>query len=185
MLIFVVCQHFEYCTCFHLGKPATKTHMLLILYKISNIRRATKHVKKNLPFLTTIPKHWSGANRANTGYIIFKGLGLVSQQKLSSSKLFCCFHSNHYIRRTLDLRSLLLGGYCSTQASFARASASYLSSPHPTPHANHQHQQITNLHRHILTQKSHTTRVSLARNCLDIHAKTKSAHYTDVHCGPC
>ena len=107
----------------------------------------------NLSCVATIPEHRSGDNRANTGYIIFKGLGLVSQQKISSSKFFCCYHSNHYISRTLGLRSLLLGGYCSTQASFARANVSYLSSPHSTPHANHQDHQITNLHRHILAQK--------------------------------
>ena len=173
MLIFVVCQHFEYCTHFHLGKPATKTHVLLILYKISNIRRATKHAKKNLPYVTTIPEHQTGANRANhTGSIIVKGLR-ISQQKLSSSKLFCCYHSNHYISRTLGLRSLLLGGYCSTQASFARTSASY----HPIPPRT----QITSTTKsQIYTstysdKKSHTARFSLARNCLDIDSQKKRA----------
>jgi len=107
----------------------------------------------------TILEHRSGANRANTGYIIFNGL-LVSQQSISSSKLFYCCHSNHYISRTRDLCSLLLGGYCSTQASFARASASYLSSPHParkspTP-SNHKH---THAHTHT---KNHTLHVFLS-----------------------
>ena len=73
----------------------------------------------------TIPEQLPGTHNGNTVYIILKGLGLESQQKISSIKLLCCCHSNHYISRTLDLCRLLLGGYCSTQASFARASASY------------------------------------------------------------
>ena len=180
---------FEYCTRFHLGKPATSKHVLLILHKISNITRKTKHVNKrkkgrkarhasenNLPCVTTMPEHRPGANRANTVYIILKGLGLESQQKISSSKLLCCCHSNHYISRTLGLCSSLLGGYCSTQASFARASASYPPLT-PIPHTNHQHYQITNIRKHILTQKiTHYTFFS--RTQLLRHPLTRKAYTT-------
>ena len=68
-------------------------------------------MKKNLSCVAAISEHQPGAYRAHTGYIIYKGL-LVSQQEISRSKLLCCYHTSHYIGRTLDLRNLLLGGYC-------------------------------------------------------------------------
>ena len=148
-------------------------------------RKAQHASEENLPCVATIAEHQPGANSANTEYIIFKGLGLVSQQKVSSSKLLYCYHSNHYISRTRDLCSLLLGGYCSTQtqALFARASASY----HPPPHPSHKlpalpNNRYTQAHTHTkITHCTFSSRTQLLRHTL----KKKSVHYTDVHCGPC
>ena len=94
---------------------------------------------------------------------------LESQQKIISVKVFFCHHSNNLRSRTLDLCSLLLCEYCSTQASFARASASCHPLP-PIPPITNTH---TGTHSH---KKAHNTRFSLTRNCVDIHSQ-KSAHY--------
>ena len=126
-------------------------------------RRKSRHAsEQSLPCVATIPEHRPGANGANTGFIIFKGL-LVSQQKISSSKLLCRYHTSHYISRTRDLCSYCsVDINCSTQASFARASASYLSSPqlHPArkPPAPPNH-KYTQAHAHT---KNHTLHVFLS-----------------------
>ena len=121
-----------------------------------------------------ISEHLPGAYRAHTGSIIYKGL-LVSQQQISRSKLLCCYYSNHYIRRTLDLRSLLLGVYCSTQASCARARASYLSCP-PTYTARKPPDSATKsqIYTGTYLQNSTSYVIYLARNCFDIHSQNKA-----------
>ena len=88
-----------------------------------------------------------------TVYLIVRSLGVESQQNVFSFKLLCCHHSNHYISRTLDLRSLLLREYCSKQISFARGSTSC----HPSNHTYRYTQTHTHTHTHThLHKHTHT-----------------------------
>ena len=136
-LILVVCQAFSILYTFLSRRASTSKYVLLpyTKYQTSEGKQNTRtHEKKEenhdmqvrrIPCVAS--KHRTDANRANTVYIILRSLSLKSQQKISSFKLFCCHHNAHYISRTLDLCSLLLSAYCSTQASFARSSTSHRS----------------------------------------------------------
>lgn len=110
--------------------------------------------------------------------LILSSLRLESPQHISRFKLLCCHHGNYYISRTVDLCSLVPGGYCTTQASFARARTI-----HHT-HPSHIHTQA-HTHKHTLTQK-HTTHF-LTHFLIHTHTSTQSqkrTHYTVVPGGP-
>ena len=160
----MVCQLFEYCTRFHLGKPATKTHVLLILYKIPNIRRATKHVKKNLPCVITIPKHRPGTNRANNELI--PG---VSSSKASSYRSKKSPALSSFVVTTVTIvlaEPLTCAVYCSVDIA-QRKHHSRVHAPviyHPPPHPAHKppappDHKYTQAHTHT---KNHTLHVFLS-----------------------
>ena len=94
---------FQYCSCCHLGEPVTRKCMLLLC-------KNSKHQKQNTD--------WTLID-VLTVYLILKSLSLESQQNVFSFKLLCCHHRDHYVSRTLDLRSLLLSEFCSAQTPFA------------------------------------------------------------------
>lgn len=101
--------------------------------------------------------------------LILSSLRLESPQHISRFKLLCCHHGNYYISRTLDLCSLVPGGYCTTQASFARAR---------TIHHTHPSHIHTQAHTH--TKTHYTLSHTLPHTYTHKHTVTKTH---TLHCG--
>ena len=85
------------------------THTHTYTHRRTNETKEQKHdiQARKIPCVATISKHQPSANRPTTVYM--SGLSLESQQKMSSFKLLCCHHSNHFLSRTLGLCSSPLG----------------------------------------------------------------------------
>jgi len=172
--MFVVCQLFEYCTTFPSWKASYQHTCAVDLVQNIEHQKENRHMKKNLPCVTQF---------SNIGLALIELTPGISSSTASSYRSKVSPALSSFIVATVTIilaEPVTCAVYCSVDIAQRKhhlhVQAPVIYHP-PTPHANHQHHQITNIHTHIPTQKiTHCTFFSRTQLLTHTRKKMRALH---------